>query len=440
MIFNWLNNFSAPDLIIELALLLVVMFTPLPKGTFSGWPVMVVHVLSFTMLISWIIKMRGQRSWKLRKTPVDYPLIFFFICAVVSCIFSLDHGKSISGVLKVLDCIIIFYVAANNLDTRIKVRVLLYSIILVGSFLSLFGLIQLLGGIGHSWWVAQTELAATFENSSFFAGFMALIIPLTIGMLFDDLELGQRIILYYLLIIMALAYILSLSHGGWISLTTALIVMSILFFSKSWSNKELVNKKLPALLLLLCIVVFTLVICLGFTNMQGRMKLNNLSGRIKIWKQSIGMIKDYPFFGAGIDVFTSFHSAIPANFKSIDSEYMRNIKEWTLSGYNGYDGLELFNQYIQTAAETGILGLLCFIWLVVNSIFGSIKVYNQKKDRFKQMVCLSIIGGETATIVHMLSSNLLNFMSISVLLSLLMGITFSERKATGTIYPASSEN
>ena len=248
MIFNSLSSLSAPDLIIELALLLLVVFTPLPKGTFSGWPVMVVHVLSFTMLISWIIKIRGQRSWRPRKTPIDYPLIFFFICAVVSCIFSLDHGKSISGVLKVLDCIIIFYVAANNLDTRIKVKVLLYSIILVGSFLSLFGLIQLLGGIGHSWWLSPVELSATFENSNYFAGYLALIIPLTIGILFDDLELGQKIIIYYLLTIMTLAFILSLSRGGWISLATALVAMSLLFFGKSGFNKELINKKLLALL------------------------------------------------------------------------------------------------------------------------------------------------------------------------------------------------
>jgi putative inorganic carbon (HCO3(-)) transporter len=428
MIFDWLYNFSAPDLIIELALLLVIMFTPLPKGTFSGWPVMVVHVLSFTMLISWIIKMRGQRSWKLRKTPVDYPLIFFFICAVFSCIFSLDHGKSISGVLKVLDCIIIFYVAANNLDTRIKVRVLLYSIILVGSFLSLFGLIQLLGGISHSWWLLPVELSATFENSNYFAGFLALIIPLTIGILFDALELGQRIIIFYLSTLMILAFILSLSRGGWISLATALAAMGLLFFRRGY-NKESMNKKLLALLPLFFVVIFMLTIALGFTNILVKMDGKNFRGRIRLWKYSLDIIKDYPIIGAGIDVFTSFHSAIPADFKNINSEHMRFIKKEMLSGYNGYDGLELCNQYIQVAVEMGILGLICFVWLIIKGLFGSIKVYTEKKSRFERMVCLSIIGGEIATIVHMLSSNLLNFMSISVLLSLLMGIMFSKYKS-----------
>ena len=79
--------------------------------------------------------------------------------------------------------------------------------------------------------------------------------------------------------------------------------------------------------------------------------------------------------------------------------------------------------------------LLCFMWLIVKGIFGSLKVYKQKKSKFEHMVCLSIIGGEIATVVHMLSSNLLNFMSISVLLSILMGIMFSKHKTTGTMYP-----
>jgi putative inorganic carbon (hco3(-)) transporter len=426
MIFNCLSNFSAPDLIIELALLLLVMFTPLARGTFNGWPVIAVHVLSFTMLISWIVKMRGQRPWSLRKTPIDFPLIFFFILAVVSCIFSLDHGKSMSGVLKVLDCIIIFYVVANNLDTRIKVKVLLYSIILVGSFLSLFGLIQLLGGIGHSWWLSPVELSATFENSNYFAGYLALIIPLAISISFDDLELGQRMIIYYLLIIMTLAFILSLSRGGWISLATALVAMSLLFFGKLGFNKELINKKLLTILPLFFLIMFMLTIGLGFSNILGKMDGKNFYGRIKLWKHSMYMIKDYPFIGAGIDVFTSFHSAIPAGFKSIDSEYMRSIKKEMLSSNNGYDGLELCNQYLQVAAEMGIAGLLCFILLIVKGIFGSIKVYTEKKNGFERMVCLGIIGGEIATVVHMLSSNLLNFMSTSVLLSILMGIIFSK--------------
>jgi len=368
--------------------------------------------------------MRGQRSWSLRKTPVDYPLIFFLIIAVISFIFSLDHGKSISGVFKVLDCIIIFYVAANNLDTRIKVKVLLYSIILVGSFISLFGLIQLLGGIGHSFWLSPVEISATFENSNYFAGYIALIIPLAINISFDNLELGQRMIIYYLLTIMTLVFILSLSRGGWISLAAALVAMGLLFLGKVGFNKELINKKLLALLPLLFGIIFMLTICLGFSNILGKMDGKNFYGRIKLWKHSMRIIKDYPFIGAGIDVFTSFHSAIPSGLKSIDSEYMRSIKKDMLSSYNGYDGLELCNQYLQVAAEMGILGLLCFIWLIVKGIFGSIKVYTEKKSGFERMVCLGIIGGEIATVVHMLSSNLLNFMSTSVLLSLLMGIVF----------------
>ncbi|MEW5803143.1 MAG: O-antigen ligase family protein [bacterium] len=440
MISTRLNSLFAPDLVIELALVLLLVFTPLPKGTFSGWPVLVVHALSFVMLINWIIKMRGQRSRPVHKTPIDFPLIFFFIFALLSCIFSLDHTKSISGVLKVLDCIIIFYVAQDTLNTRRKIKIILYAAILTGSFLSLLGLIQLLDGIDHSFWVLPVELSATFENSNYFAGYMALIIPLTIGILFDELEPGQRIMVFYLLIMMILAFILSLSRGGWISLTVALGAMSFLFFGKSGVNKELVNRKLLILLPFLLAVIFMLAICLGFTSILGKMDSRNFHGRIELWKQSVGIIRDYPFFGAGVDVFTSFHSAIPAGYKSIDRDYMRSIKKWMLSKYNGYDGLELCNQYLQTAAEMGIPGFFCLLWLIVEGISGSVKVYNRKKSRFEQMVSLSIIGGEMATIVHMLSSNLLNFLSISVLLSVLIGIIFAEHSLTANAHPASLEN
>jgi hypothetical protein len=56
-----------------------------------------------------------------------------------------------------------------------------YLAIILGSFLSAFGILQYLDLFGHSWWIPQEFLSATFVNHNHFAGLLELIIPVTVA-------------------------------------------------------------------------------------------------------------------------------------------------------------------------------------------------------------------------------------------------------------------
>ena len=52
LVFSHLDNFKNHNAIVEISLLFLIIFTPLAKGTFNAWPVIVVHGVSCIILIS----------------------------------------------------------------------------------------------------------------------------------------------------------------------------------------------------------------------------------------------------------------------------------------------------------------------------------------------------------------------------------------------------
>ncbi len=111
-----------------------------------------------------------------------------------------------------------------------------------------------------------------------------------------------------------------------------------------------------------------LVLALFFVGPAGRSQLENrleqtvvkeesLQTRVTVWKDSVGMVRDFPLFGVGL-------SAWPELFP----RYRR--PPWSRVLYR-----ETHNDYLQLVAETGLLGfalLAWFFWLAGRQLYQSL--------------------------------------------------------------------
>ncbi len=366
--------------ILWFAMAAVLIFSPIARGAVRPWSITPVLLISYFLIFLWFWKLNNQtRTQSLRPTPIDMPIIIFALLAFNSFAFSIYKHDSLYTLIKLFSYIGIYYLIVNEFDHTIRKRIIGVALWL-GAGLSLYGLLQYFGLFGHSWWAPKEFLAATYVNHNHFAGYLELVLPALAGTLFNRklMAKGQRLghITYNVglvigLIVMVVAFVLTQSRGAWFSLSA-----SSLFLAAVFIKKKAFTAKNIFILFLLFIIVFSFVY---FTRETIYQRVESLSGRggaeeisaqtrLMIWRGSMTMIMDRPFVGTGIGTFIwgfprfrPFGLTVQANFAH--------------------------NDYLQAAAEMGIIASFIMVWLLVLALKAALK-----RVSFDSVKCGCAIG------------------------------------------------
>jgi O-antigen ligase len=221
---------------------------------------------------------------------------------------------------------------------------LIWVLLVVGSLESLYGLY---GAFGRGQGSAGM---GTFVNRNHFAGYLLMIIPLTVGFLFSR-EASQRrrfsgwvsrltsldgrgILIGFGVILMILGLLFSASRMGISSLLISftLIIMTL----RSRQGERWFSKK-SALILGLAVlwgawIGLDAVISRFFTTSE------DFGKRWQIWADTSQIIKDFPLFGAGLGTFAQI-------FPMHRSFHIRGLVS------------HAENDFLQLASDTGLIGL-----------------------------------------------------------------------------------
>ena len=172
--------------IIEVSLIVLLVFTPLARGTVQVWAISIAHFITLVMLTAYLLQItfRAQLRWV--KTPLNLPLIALFVLAVISSFSSIEWYASLHALMKLANYIILYFIIVNSIRERAQVRRVAYTIMGVGTFLALFGMVKYLGEVCPPWWDYGTlhrAFSATYGNHNHLAGYLEMAIPITIGLL-----------------------------------------------------------------------------------------------------------------------------------------------------------------------------------------------------------------------------------------------------------------
>lgn len=119
-------------------------------------------------------------------------------------------------------------------------------------------------------------------------------------------------------------------------------------------------------------------------------KQDSASGRVFIWNVTIDMIKDKPIFGHGFSSFAPVHNDYQANY------FERNPNDYE----NAFlaDGVNFaFNEFLQISSETGIIGLLLFIFIFI------LVFYKKRIHRISGFEDIKKLAAETAILAILVS-------------------------------------
>lgn len=260
---------------------------------------------------------------------------------------------------------------------------------------------------------AHWVMSPFYNDHTAYGAALAMFFPALIAFSFhSNYSNNIRIIAGLLLGVFVVALILSFTRAAWVSLAAAFAFYLILYFKISW--KYIVGLILVAIVYL--IFSWSDIMMSLERNRQDTSddlaehleSISNISTdasnleRINRWNSAFRMFADKPLLGFG-----------PGTYSFKYAPYQLS-NEKTIVSTNAGDMGNAHSEYIGPLAESGVLGMLSFLGVVVTIIITGWRLYLRMSKGPERAVVLSVLMGLVTYFVHGSLNNFLDTDKASV--------------------------
>ncbi len=358
------------------AVLLVIAGLPtyLIRFRLGPLPMTFLEGMILITIIVWIVKRKAWNLHVLRSTfyVLRWPLALFLITATAAMLVAPDLRAAAGAWKAYFIEPILFFIVLNDLLTcgQLSKKHLISALSVTALLLSLYAIYQRFTGFGiPTPWDAERRVTSIFPYPNALGLFLGPLVPLFIVEFFTNKKLLTDS--YWLItIITTLATIIfAKSTGALVGVAAGLLVMAGLWFisrNRAWRNESGIrNQKLRSkksiihnslFIIPLATIIALAITWTSFPQLRGELFLRDWSGHVRRtqWTETWEMLKDRPLLGAGL-----------AGYKKV------------LAPYHKATYLEIFeyphNLVLNFWSETGLLGLVAFLWLVVTFFYSTFK-------------------------------------------------------------------
>ena len=337
-----------------------------------------------------------------------------------------------TGLFEVLVYSIIFLLITSTISTKKQIKRFIKTIIFIGFLLALFGIIQKLTWNGGIYWFWKPEYGGDsfgpYVNKNHFAGYMIMVIPLTIGFLIfklneyasassdksflkriaeNERNIAKTFLLIFLIIIMVTALFLSLSRGGIMSFLISMFFLGIVFTITRRGRKKLWIVLMIAFLLIISLEWFGMEpIAKRLSTLQQISKEPFHEPRLEIWKDTLRLSKDFPILGTGFNTF----SHIFPKYKTLDRQVKFVYPE---------------NDYFQLLSETGVIGLGIALSFLVIFFIKTFKTWYKRHDIYIKSLVLGGLTSVVAILNHSFTDFNLHIPANALLFTIILALTYN---------------
>jgi O-antigen ligase len=417
-------------LVIDSLCLAIAYFTVVAWGSNEPWAMGIIVVASIGLLalrIAWDV-LHG--NLRIPRASIFIPLVLFLIYAAVQLRFgTVEKYSTALYLLLALSYVSILYLAATGFQSRGAVKFLVMCLLILGSFEAVYGLVQYLGEYNYIWDFYRTAYqglaTGTLINRNHYALLMNLSICTAVGYLYyrsirllkgEDLSLrrilgvpGSGALSWIVLWIalMGLALMFSMSRMGIAAMFASIGVMMIA--AKATRS----GKRTAALGLLLIFAICSLAIYTGIDEIMARYEAISKQresdrDRVALWRDAWKMIEKHPVFGQGLG---SFQWTFPA-YESIEPDIPARYAH---------------NDYLQTLAEMGILGLSLLVWAFGAAWKVAIQNLKNNRDPLVKGIGLGTVGVLTAIALQEITDFGLYIPGVAMIAAVLIGLNLRVR-------------
>ena len=246
-----------------------------------------------------------------------------------------------------------------------------------------------------------------FKEHTSYGAVLALMYPAALYLTFRKSSWGFKAIAGAMLAILTLATVLSYTRAAWLSLVGAGAVYLIYLFR--WSKTTVWSLA----------VLAVLIAAFNFSWISSQFERNTTDSsddlnehiasvtnvstdasnleRINRWNSAIRMFQDRPILGHG-----------PGTYMFLYAPYQKPSEKTIISTNAGNRG-NAHSEYLGPLAESGVLGLLTFLGLIISVIAVAVNAYARvQNSRLKSLIRVALLG----LITYFLHGFLNNFLDM----------------------------
>jgi len=364
-----------------------LVFFPQTSEVFEFNKITLVYLITIIIAGFWLLKMISQRKIIFRRTILDWPLVFFLTSQILSTILSVDSRTSLlgyysrfhGGLLSSVSYAILYWAFVANVSQK-EIQKIIKIALAAGLVISLYAILEHFGYsvscliINHqfnaSCWVqdVQARVFATLGQPNWLAAYLVALLPLVWVQALQksksknkqSLRLHQqktKVSWFVISTLFFLALLFTKSRSG----ILGFLVADFLFWALVlWKYKKEFVKQFVTLNLIFGIAALAFGTPWSAPPSQGPALEGGgtESGQIRkiVWRGAIDIWKAYPVFGTGPETFAYTYYQFRPQEHNL-------VSEWDFL-YN-----KAHNEYLNTLANTGIIGLLSYLTVVGFSFF-----------------------------------------------------------------------
>lgn len=276
-------------------------------------------------------------------------LVYIFITLLGGILsFSIADSIPIALIYTAFISVVFLFILLIKEELSLKAVVLAAAAAAFGT--ALFGIYQYLTGNIEVGWIdsemfsGMVRIYSTFENPNVYGEYLLFMIPMSLVFFFSTKRALYKLFWVGAGLLMVAAMLLTMSRGCWIGLAAGVFIYFLL------ADRRFLWLFFAAVVIL----PFVLPESIMFRIMSiGNLEDSSSLYRLYIWLGTFSMLKDYWLTGVGLGTKA---------FSGVYSAY----------AYNGIIAPHPHNLYLNIISETGIAGLLAFVWTAVTGLRNSV--------------------------------------------------------------------
>ena len=421
------------------ALLILLLWLPIPLGSNRPWASALMEVVAFALLGAWLVAWAlgaakvsdpARKAWPawialggwvvfeaLHLVPLPPGVVTLLSptsaathalaqdAGVASgwITLSIDPHASRASLLKTLAYGSVFFLVMMLANRRSRVSRMAELLVFAALAHSVYAVLMHLWGAMPDFFgirIRHADAASgTYVNRNHFAGFLEMSLAIGIGLLIAGLSdrsadtwkkfvrqtlewiLSPKMVLRLALCVLVIALTTTHSRMGNGAFFASLLIAGLIGIALSrYATRNTV-------LLLASLVAIDLLIVgswFGVEKLAKRIEettMQDVEVREEPPKYALDLIKDYPVFGAGPG---SFYLAFPPYRKETITAFFDHAH----------------NDYVEFAAESGILGLSILAGFVLLSLGAALRAQWERRDPLMRGMSFACIMGVTAILIH----------------------------------------
>lgn len=370
---------------------LILAIAPFVSNTLLG-------VLLGLVGIYWILLTIADTPDKISVTPIHLIVTLYWSIVTVAVAFSPVRLEAFHGWIKLTLYLAMFFLSSRVLQSprllSIVIAVFLHAALIVGAYgvrQQFFGVEQLATWNDPTSVLAnETRVYSYLGNPNLLAAYLLPAIALSIAAFLVWRGWLPKALALTMVIVNSACLYFTDSRGGWIGMLALLTVFFLLLqywwkeylppFWRTWLLPLVFGGLITAIVVG---IIFVEPLRFRFFSIFAGREDSSNNFRINVWESVLQMICDRPIIGIG-----------PGNeaFNKIYPLYMKPK----------FTALSAYSIYLETAVESGLIGLSCFVWFLLVTFNQGVRLFSRcKKNQNNQGFWLiAAIAGMVGLLTH----------------------------------------